>query len=195
MVRTSQRDGLELPEWLPARVPYESDREPAVEALLRVYKATPTESTDRYLDAVANATGSGRCGAELGKDLWMTWDNLREMRAAGMTIGGHTVTHPVLAETSLERRRQEISGCGRRLAEEMGEPMRYFSYPIGDSRAIDAGTRGCLREAGVRYAFSYYGGFRRVADWDDYDVRRVGIETHLTSDWFRSIVSLPPFFA
>jgi peptidoglycan/xylan/chitin deacetylase (PgdA/CDA1 family) len=132
---------------------------------------------------------------ELGQDLWMTWDNLREMRAARMTIGGHTVTHPVFTQTSSERRRQEILGCGRRLAEMLGEPMRYFSYPIGDARAIDAVTRDCLREAEVQYAFSYYGGFRRWADWDDYDIRRVGVETHLTPEWFRSIVSLPQYFA
>ena len=195
MVRTSQRGGLELADWLPARLDYASDREDVVEALLRVYKTLPTESIDRYLDAVAKATGSGRCGVELGQDLWMTWDNLREMRAAGMTIGGHTVSHPVLPQTSSERRRQEILGCGRRLAEKLGEPMRYFSYPIGDVRAIDAVTRDCLREAGVRYAFSYYGGSRRWADWDDYDIRRVGVETHLTPEWFRSIVSLPQYFA
>ena len=195
MVRTSQRDALELPDWLPARVDYASDREDAVEAVLRVYKAMPSESTDRYLDAVAKATGSGRCGVELGRDLWMTWDNLREMRAARMTIGGHTVTHPVLTQTSSERRRQEILGCGRRLAEKLGGPMRYFSYPIVDARAIDAVTRNCLHEAGVQYAFSYYGGFRRWADWDDFDIRRVGVETHLTPEWFRSIVSLPQYFA
>jgi len=195
MVRTSQRDGLELPDWLAARVDLESDRERAVATLLRAYKRMPTGSTDRFLDAVAKATGSGRCEPEVGKDLWMTWDNLREMRAAGMTIGGHTVTHPVLAQAPLERQQQEIFGCSSRFAEEMGEPMRYFSYPIGGSETFDAITRDCLREVGVRYAFSYYGGFRRFADWDDYDVRRVGIAPCVTTDWFRSIVSLPRLFA
>ena len=155
----------------------------------------PTESTDRYLDAVAKATGSGRCGVEVGTDFWMSWDNVREMQAAGMVVAGHTVTHPVLTQASAERRRQEILGCSQRLSEELGEPMRYFSYPVGDLRAFDAITRDCLREAGVRYAFSYYGGYRRFDDWDDYDIRRVGVETHLTSDWFRSSVSLPQYFA
>ena len=195
MVRTSPRDALELPDWLPEHVRYESDREDAVAALLRVYKAMPTESTDRYLDAVAKATGSGRCGVEVGTDFWMSWDNVREMQAAGMVVAGHTVTHPVLTQASAERRRQEILGCSQRLSEELREPMRYFSYPVGDLRAFDAITRDCLREAGVRYAFSYYGGYRRFDDWDDYDIRRVGVETHLTSDWFRSSVSLPQYFA
>ena len=72
---------------------------------------------------------------------------------------------------------------------------RATKRPIGDAQAIDAVTRDCLREAGVQYAFSYYGGMRRWADWDDYDIRRVGVETHLIPEWFRSIVSLPQHFA
>jgi peptidoglycan/xylan/chitin deacetylase (PgdA/CDA1 family) len=197
MVRTSRQDRVELPRWIPAPISFdEPEREEAVRTLLRAYKAMPAESTGRYLDAVAEATRSGRCDAAgLGRGFWMDWEMLREMRAAGMTVAGHTVTHQVLARTSIKRQREEILGCGARLAEEMGEPMRYFSYPIGKPGSFDAATQDCLREAGVRYAFSYYGGFRRFGDWNNYDVRRVAVETYLTADWFRSIVSLPQFLA
>ena len=73
--------------------------------------------------------------------------------------------------------------------------MRYFSYPVGGPNSFDFVTQKCLREAGVRYAFSYYGGFRRFRDWNNYDVRRVAVETYLTPEWFRSIVTLPRFLA
>lgn len=196
MVRTSPRDRLELPEWLPAPVCLDRlNRETAIRQLLRTYKTMPAESTERYLDSLAGATGSGRCGAEMGRNLWMDWDMLRQMRACGMTIGGHTTNHPVLARTTPPRQREEILGCGRRLAEVLGEPMRYFSYPVGGRQAFDAVTRSCLREAGVRFAFSYYGGFRGFADWDDYDVRRVPIETCMTTDCLRAIVASPMLFA
>jgi peptidoglycan/xylan/chitin deacetylase (PgdA/CDA1 family) len=196
MVRTSRRQSVELPGRIPQSVSFDDpDREQAVRTLLRAYKAMPADATDSYLDAVADAAASGRCGAEAGKNLWMNWDMVREMYAAGMRVGGHTVTHPVLARSSRERQRDEIMGCGNRLAEEIGEPMRYFSYPVGGQDAFDAVTRDTLREAGVRYSFSYYGGFRRFSDWDDYDVRRVPVETYLTTHWFRSIVSMPGVFA
>jgi peptidoglycan/xylan/chitin deacetylase (PgdA/CDA1 family) len=196
MVRTSRLDRVELSAWVPAPVSFdEPDREEAVRTFLRAYKAMPAESTDRYLDALAEATRSGRCGAEAGRSLWMDWEMLREMRAAGMTVAGHTVTHPILARAPIERQRQEILGCGARLAEELSEPMRYFSYPIGKPNSFDSVTQDCLREAGVRYAFSYYGGFRRFGDWNNYDVRRVAVETYVTSEWFRSIVTLPQLFA
>jgi peptidoglycan/xylan/chitin deacetylase (PgdA/CDA1 family) len=112
-----------------------------------------------------------------------------------MTIGGHTVSHPVLARATHEIRRNEIEGCSHRLAKELGEPMRYFSYPVGGRGAFDSVTRECLKEVGVQYAFSNYAGYRRFGDWDDYDIRRVPVEKHLTTDWFRSIVVLPRLFA
>jgi peptidoglycan/xylan/chitin deacetylase (PgdA/CDA1 family) len=196
MVRTSANDRLRLPDWLPSELSFDEPlRETAVRALLRGYKALPSESTGAYLDAIALAAGTGRCAADAGRDLWMDWDMLREMQSAGMTIGGHTVSHPVLARMTLENQKQEILGCGRRLAAELGTPMRYFSYPVGSRTAFDAATRECLAAAGVEYAFSYYGGYRRFTHWDDYDVRRVAVETELTRDWFRSMLTLPHLFA
>ena len=196
MVRTSRQVQVELPGWVPAPISFdEPDREAAVRTLLRTYKAMPADSTDLYLDAIAEATRSGRCAQDAGTGLWMNWEMLREMRAAGMTVAGHTVTHPVLARISIKRQREEILGGGARLAEEMREPMRYFSYPIGKPGSFDSVTQDCLREAGVRYAFSYYGGFRRFGEWNSYDVRRVPVETHLTAEWFQSIVTVPQFFA
>jgi len=196
MVRTSRLDRMELSGWVPAPIWFDGpDREGTVRTLLRAYKAMPAESTGRYLDAIAESTQSGRCGADEGSGFWMTWEMLREMRASGMTVAGHSVTHPILARTAPERQREEIFGCATRLAEEMDEPMLYFSYPVGGPTSFNAVTQKCLREAGVRYAFSYYGGFRRFRDWNDYDVRRVAVETYLTPEWFRSIVTLPQCFA
>jgi peptidoglycan/xylan/chitin deacetylase (PgdA/CDA1 family) len=126
--------------------------------------------------------------------MWMTWDMVREMRAAGMVIGGHTVHHPVLAQLSPERQWQAISGCARRFGEELGEPMSYFSYPVGQRDSFNDDTRACLRKAGIRYAFSYYGGFRTFGSWDDLDVRRIAVESYMGPDWVRAIVTLPGAF-
>jgi peptidoglycan/xylan/chitin deacetylase (PgdA/CDA1 family) len=196
MVRTSEQDRVGLAGWLPAPILFdEPDREGAIRTLLRAYKAMPAESTGRFLNAIAEGTRTGRCSADVGLSFWMTWNMLREMKAAGMTVAGHSVTHPIMARASRERQREEIIGCATRLAEELGEPMRHFSYPVGKLNTFDSVTQDCLREAGVWNAFSYYGGFRRFGDWNNYDVRRVPIETYLTPDCFRSIVTLPQVFA
>jgi peptidoglycan/xylan/chitin deacetylase (PgdA/CDA1 family) len=127
--------------------------------------------------------------------MWMTWDMLREMKAGGMWLGGHTVNHPVLARLDRDRQAQEISGCAKRLREELGEPMRWFSYPVGGPDAFNDDTRECLRDAGVETAFSYYGGYRRFDDWDRYDVRRVAVDADVADTRFRAMLALPQAFA
>ena len=193
MVRTSRKAAVELPAWLPAPVPFdEPDRGRAMYAVLCTYKSLSPASAEEFLRAVGDAAGTGRHPGAGAADLWMTWDMLREMRAAGMSVGGHTVNHPILIRMSREEQLPEIDGCGRRLADELGGPMRSFSYPNGD---FNEDTRACLREVGVRFAFGYRGGFRTFDDWDDLDVRRMAVESHITLDWFKAMVSLPRTFA
>jgi peptidoglycan/xylan/chitin deacetylase (PgdA/CDA1 family) len=156
------------------------EQERSIAALLERYKALPDGEGERLLERLADELGCGRCsvGSREGKGegSWMTWDMARELRAAGMAIGGHTVAHPVLARLSRERQREEIAGCARRLREELGEPMRWFAYPVGARDAFTADTAELLRECGVELAFSYYGGFAAAARWDPLDVPRVHVD-------------------
>lgn len=194
MVRTSKRSGVEMPAFLDAPVSFdEPERERAVRALLRAYKKLPDSITTQFLDAAGRATGTGRPPADVVdlRTIWMTWDMIREMHAGGMTIGGHTAHHPVLSRLSREKQAKEIAMCERRLKEELGIPMTTFSYPVGTLDAFNSESRACLRERGVHTAFSYYGGMRRLRDWDQYDIRRIAIEQDTSFDEFRAMVMFP----
>ena len=195
MVRTSRKHAIEANRWFPLSVVFdEPDREVAVRALLAVYKVMPADSNEAYLDFLAEATGSGRYDAPEGRHVWMTWAMLREMRAAGMVVGGHTINHPILARLSPARQWEEVYGCGQRFAEEFGEPMLYFGYPVGSRQSFNEDTRACLRRAGVQYAFSYYGGVRSFKTWDDLDIQRVSIDSNMTLEWVQALVTLPSLY-
>jgi len=194
MVRKSERPGVSIPDYLSSPLAFdEPDRERAARTLLQTYKKLPSHRTLAFLQAIAEATGTGRPPSDLVEvhRLWMTWDMLREMHAAGMTIGGHTVHHPILSRMTREAQRQEISGCERRIVEELGVPMRAFAYPVGSRDAFNGDTRECLREVGVRTAFSYYGGFRKLSRWDNYDIPRIPVEQDTTFPEFRAAVMFP----
>jgi peptidoglycan/xylan/chitin deacetylase (PgdA/CDA1 family) len=191
MVRRSERNTLDASAWWGEALDLGGDRAGPISRLVRAYKRQPSASGDEFLRALSEATGSGRCPAQEAAATWMNWDMLREMRDGGMAIGGHTVSHPVLARMDGTGQGSEIAGCGRRLLEELGEPMRWFAYPVGGRDAFDPSTRRHLAEAGVELAFSYYGGHRRFDEWDPYDVRRVPVELGVTGDTFRSLVRWP----
>jgi peptidoglycan/xylan/chitin deacetylase (PgdA/CDA1 family) len=195
MVRSSSKQQLDLSPWIARPVTMdEPDRERTVRTLLKTFKALPTEKTPEYLDAIAAATGTGRCSASAAANLWMNWEQIRQMKAGGMTIGGHTVNHPILGRMSPEGQRSEISGCAARIREELNEPMTTFSYPVGHLGAFNDVTRECLEKVGVQHAFSYYAGVSLFDKWDKYDIRRLPIDSDLSFDHFRAIVMMPRLF-
>ena len=81
----------------------------------------------------------------------MTWDMLREMRAAGMTIGSHSRTHPFLTNENEERMASEIAGSRRELEERLGPGIDCFAYPDG---RFNASVINAVANAGYRYAFT-----------------------------------------
>jgi hypothetical protein len=196
MVRTCKAGSIRLPRWCPDPVVFdEPDRETAVRKLLRIFKTIPTEQTPQFLQAVAEACETGRCGPEAAAETWMTWDQVREMKRDGMVIGGHTLNHPILARLPYDGQWEEISGCLARIEQELGEPARHFSYPVGGPDAFDENSRRCMEKSGIRYAFSYYGGYHSAFDgWDCHDMPRMAVGNETRPAQVRAMVQMPQFF-
>jgi len=62
----------------------------------------------------------------------LTWEEIREMQAAGITFGAHTLDHPSLISLSPEEALSQIRGAKEFLEEKLGCPVVHFSYPYGD---------------------------------------------------------------
>lgn len=98
----------------------------------------------------------------------LNWDELREMRRAGMFVGAHTETHPFLDELDSETARREIQNSIRTLNERLGEPITLFSYPRG---RFKDDVKGLLRNAGIEAAVTTDLG-RNSPGVDPYELRR-----------------------
>ena len=162
--------------------------------IARGYEATPPDGKQRFLDEAADALGVARA-RDGGAEVWMTWDHVRALRDAGMAIGGHTAGHPRLADLPAAEQSREVRSGLDRLESELGARPSLFSYPYGDRDAFDADTVAALREAGIRFAFSYYGGYNSTDCWDPYDLRRVSATATATKSRRRAMVTLPRLFA
>jgi peptidoglycan/xylan/chitin deacetylase (PgdA/CDA1 family) len=169
--------------------------ERTIRGLTERYKRLPGSATAAFLDEVAERTGAGRCPPERAAGEWMTWDMARELRDGGMWIGGHTVEHPVLAALSIEDQAAEIDGCARRLREELDEPMRWFSYPVGARAAFTRATGTLLTSRGVRACFSFYGGHQPAGRWSPIDVPRVHVGPRCDERMLRAMLAFPWIFA
>jgi peptidoglycan/xylan/chitin deacetylase (PgdA/CDA1 family) len=97
------------------------------------------------------------------------WEGLKEaVRSGHVEIGGHTVTHPSLSTGGLG----EISEGRRRLEDELGVKVRFFSYPFGEKRDISEEASMAAREAGFLAAVTSQSGFNRPGD-DLMSLRRI----------------------
>jgi peptidoglycan/xylan/chitin deacetylase (PgdA/CDA1 family) len=101
-------------------------RRSAIDFMLRTLKhLDPNERDDRVAAIIE------QIGVPLRADLMMRSHQVRELRAAGMSVGAHTVSHPILARIEAARAEHEIAGGRDRLRELTGEPVRLFAYPNG----------------------------------------------------------------
>lgn len=67
-----------------------------------------------------------------GQQGYAAWSHLREMAAAGVTIGNHTVSHAHMLEAGADANVAEITGAGRRIEDELGQAPTLFAYPFGE---------------------------------------------------------------
>lgn len=169
-----------------------------LKTLLRTYKSLPTSEGPAFLDEIAEATGSGRCPLTDDAAPWMTWANIRRLQESGHAIGAHTVTHPVLARCDRERQQFEITQSKRRIEEVLGRSVQSFSYPVGTADAFTTETAELLREAGIRWAFNFQGGYMdaaRATSADHYSLPRIAMEPDLSAPRFQALHTLPALFA
>jgi peptidoglycan/xylan/chitin deacetylase (PgdA/CDA1 family) len=79
----------------------------------------------------------------------MSTARLRQLRAAGIDVGSHSVSHVRLAEQSDERIHEEVTRSKKTLEDALGEPVDHFCYPYGshDLRAVEAVAAAGYRSA------------------------------------------------
>ncbi len=170
------------------------DREAAIKRVLKHVKAALSVDYGRFLDSLRAATGVASPPPEVeGREL-MEWGHLKTMAAAGMAIGGHTHTHPLLAGLGEEEQRRELTICREILLDKVGGAIDTMAYPTGKPGVFTAATKKAAREAGYRTAFSFYGGTNRGGRVDPFDVRRIAVGPDLGRDGFRAVLRFPGIF-
>ena len=125
-------------------------RQTAILALLPALKHLPPVERQEKVEAIAE-----RAGAALPGDLMMTSVQVRGLAAAGMGVGAHTVSHPILASMEPAFARREIQEGRESLAALLSQRVRLFAYPNGKPNAdYRAAHVTMAREAGFDAAVS-----------------------------------------
>jgi peptidoglycan/xylan/chitin deacetylase (PgdA/CDA1 family) len=111
---------------------------------------------------------------------------LKQLAAAGMGIGSHTVSHPALAKLSSEVARREISESKAALEAMLGQSVWALAYPFGGPGSVSEREWEMARDAGYECAFMNVDG-----PWPDhpYALPRVHITAAMKLAEFQAQVS------
>jgi len=82
----------------------------------------------------------------------LTQSEVKHLCAAGMTIGAHSVSHPVLAEQPDESAYAEILNS-RNALQQISDSVWAFAYPFGDEKSVGARELQLAEKAGFECAF------------------------------------------
>ena len=86
---------------------------------------------------------------------YMSWDQIRELKAAGATIGSQTHTHLHMVSSSPEKNSADLRKSNARFRAELGEVPTIIAYPYGEfSLAVGA----IAKEAGLTIGFGQHSG-------------------------------------
>ena len=101
----------------------------------------------------------------------MDWNQLRQLRDAGMEIGSHTLSHGYLPGMSDSRLRAELVNSRHRLQQELSITVTSLAYPGG---AFNTRVERMAREAGYTTAVTVIKGNTQRVD-RLYRMERVGV--------------------
>ncbi len=149
-----RRAGLDLVEagatrLVPARTPQE--KHAAFAAAYRALRAGPEALLRDTLARWCDETGIDT--SALVRELCLGWDDLARVAGRpGVTIGAHTLTHPMLAKHPRALADREIREPRTILAGRLGREIRHLAYPVGDPGSAGRREFEIARDAGYATA-------------------------------------------
>lgn len=115
----------------------------------------------------------------LGRELFMGWDQVRQLADAGMSVGSHGQSHRLLAGLDDIAQRRELTESKQFLETSIGREVTAVAYPFGWEGTFTARTIELVIEAGYRLAFSSLEGVNRpgTAAFQPFALRRLNVGT------------------
>jgi len=112
---------------------------------------------------------------------YMDWEQIRQLRDAGMVIGSHGMTHRILTELDDKELDYELSESKKLLEKNLGQPIDYLSIARGfhNKKIIDK-----VREIGYRAVFT-----SNPSDNDGFKFGRIPVRGNWSLEYFIRVLN------
>lgn len=93
---------------------------------------------------------------------YMTWDDVRTLKAEGVEIAHHTASHLHMPHAGAEAALADVRRASERFEAELGAVPALFAYPYGE---YDSDIKAAIEAEGFEAAFAQFSG--PAATWSD----------------------------
>lgn len=158
-------------------------REAVREELMRQLKRLPNEQKNEVINVLGQVLD---VPATVYPPLFVSWDQVRELVANGISCQPHTVDHPIMTRIGRDEVLYQLCESRARIERETGQQAITFAYPNGTRADFDDSTLSALRECGYQTAFTLVPGpmkFERVRK-TPLTIKRVALLYKDTFDMF-----------
>ena len=118
----------------------------------------------------------------------LTKVELRRLADAGMTVGAHTLSHPMLSQAPIELAWSEIAESRVRLEAALGKEVWALAYPFGSPESVTPEILVMAKKAGYDAAFLNYGGGLGV-ELPAYAIPRIHVTAEMNLGEFEAHLS------
>jgi peptidoglycan/xylan/chitin deacetylase (PgdA/CDA1 family) len=112
-------------------------------------KQLPIKNRDELINRMVNSSGVD-IPPNLGEELILSWNEIKEMSKNGINFGSHTVSHPILTRLPLEVARKEIIDSKKDIEKELSQEVTTFCYPNGEPGDFNNDIEGILKSNGFK---------------------------------------------
>jgi peptidoglycan/xylan/chitin deacetylase (PgdA/CDA1 family) len=128
-----------------------AEKQAAFEEVYWRLRAGPETALRDAIAALGRAAGIDP--QALTAKLCLGWDELRILaRDPAVTIGAHTVSHPMLAKHDAATVRRELRDSRTAIEQRLGRAVTHFAYPVGDCTSAGPREFEASRDAGFTTA-------------------------------------------
>jgi len=150
----------------------------AIRFLHNILKQLPDEKKKEIQDHIVYHEET--CGSHEREML--NWIEIVEMLETGLiTIGGHTMSHPILSKVSSQIAFNEIVGCKNIIQSKIGIKVNHFAYPNGRTDDFTDETVRIIKDSGYASACTTAHGIN-TGTIDLYRLKRVSISFLMSTD-------------
>ena len=183
--RSEGTPALSLP-WGETALPDAGTRMAVFRRLKEHIKSLPHDAANTLIESICR---QGQCPPPVDNGV-LSWKELRQLHAEGVTLAPHTQTHPMLNQLPEPEIERELAESRRDLQREIGaEILPVLAYPAG---GVDTQVTSAMHRAGYELGMTTRRGINQLHSAPPFLLRRINIGRRTTPGILRAQL-LPQF--